>query len=905
MEYKEKIIDIAKKVANKKLIGNDLIEYINNKEFEEELHKLTDRAIISVSNDTIFSQKEKYCLIVALTYIAMKDYDNSFWPYVENFYNEVIKHIGSKVLMENSIRDMLNDVIPENKGRQIDYIISNAIVPMKHLDDFFDFVFDIYKINFEFSLPLDDYKNDLYYIYESLKDKTEENRDEIQIEVTNKTYKLRIGTLNIIKTQKDIYALIDLTSNVLEIIDYNYYNENIELLNKEYYKYGFNKWISNVSKKEKIVRGFEETREKNFRWKPKYTYKNGNIVLDIPMHRILNYKKKNIDPYSIEINVYNENILIYKNETPTVEKGIEILKVLPDSITLDAPLGRIRYTVSTSKEILYDSKESLYRENIFFNALGQEIKKYKQYEGTAFFCFNEIGDKKLKIIINKEHYKIGTYYVKPEDIFYFKNEIVSFSGIAKPGVFGEKYNKARIIFENDYVYIYKKIEKIVIQTDKKIQNIFLKVNNIPYRKNRYSIDIQYINDLTYLTIYSMFDKGYYDLKISTYVNDKNMESFQFKFFIDNNFDFQCNKIDEHLYRINLSSDIKLVNKNLEKVNEYFFNTEIELEPKIYYQYNNIYYYINFNLDIPMYKIDNQTWKEFDKCIFEKDINVYSKLKFRGIDFDLIKVVDEEDNFIKNLEPFKEHYEIGSFINFYDMYNFIELLFIKNEQTIKQLRVYFHATINLYTSYINYDKLENKIKFKINYDGDFKLRVMVSEGERRKIYKSSSVIKKNKEYSTCEIQPLKNYIFSVIEEPNKPFDIKKIVYMKNIITYTRGALKGKEFYICFVEFTTFENEKEILNTRKLYSTFIKFLDYKKEKDEYIAVIFQRKNGKKIEMYNIYPLYVKVEEDIIDGKMKLQIHDIYNENIMIDTINNTILNSSYSKFANDVEYVYIML
>ena len=60
-----------------------------------------------------------------------------------------------------------------------------------------------------------------------------------------------------------------------------------------------------------------------------------------------------------------------------------------------------------------------------------------------------------------------------------------------------------------------------------------------------------------------------------------------------------------------------------------------------------------------------------------------------------------------------------------------------------------------------------------------------------------------------------------------------------------------------------------------------------------------------MYNIYPLYVKVEEDIIDGKMKLQIHDIYNENIMIDTINNTILNSSYSKFANDVEYVYIML
>ena len=92
---------------------------------------------------------------------------------------------------------------------------------------------------------------------------------------------------------------------------------------------------------------------------------------------------------------------------------------------------------------------------------------------------------------------------------------------------------------------------------------------------------------------------------------------------------------------------------------------------------------------------------------------------------------------------------------------------------------------------------------------------------------------------------------------------------------------------------------------MYSTFIKFLDYKKEKDEYIAIIFQRKNGKKIEMYNIYPLYVKVEEDIIDGKMKLQIHDSYNENIMIDTINNTILNSSYSKFANDVEYVYIML
>lgn len=898
MEYKDIITDIAKKIATKKLIGNDLIEFLYDDNFEKELHELTDRAIINLTSDTIFEPKKKYYLIVALTYIAMKEYDNAFWPYVEKFYENSLKQIGSKNLMENSIRDMLNEFISDrsNSSRQIDYLISNSIVPKKHLDDFFEFVFDIYKINFEYSLP-ENYQNDLFYIYKSLKDSIKEDKEDFKIEVTKKTYKLRIGTLSIIKNQRDIESLVLLTSRILKIIDQNYYNDNIDLIKNEYYNYGFSKWSENISKVEKIKSNIGESREKNSKWKPKFKYKNGNIILETPKHRILGYEAKNIDPTSIEISLYNDDKLIFKDERPCVEKGIGILKVSSPNIKVDFPLGKLKYVVSTGKEIIYDSREALYRNSIFFNSIGDEIKKYKLYEGNSYICYSNSNDIKINLRFKNEGFNIGTAYITSNDIFYFENEIVSFSNISKPGISGEQYTKGYILKNNKKINIYHSIDAIVIQTKEKIDNIGLVINGIHYREGRFSFNIDRNELFTYIKVYLNLDDGIYNLKIINNFDGKKIEGCEFDFVIDRKIKYELYKVEKNIYKIRLCSNIDIKDESNNTIYDYILNTNIESQPNIFYLWGGNKFYINLNLDIPMYKLDNASWNEFNRHIFKEEISEYTSLSIKGIEYDYIEIADEDGNFVRNLECENNIFYIGSLKNLYDRCLYVDLLIIKDETIVEKIRAYFHATYDAYNSYIIFDKKDNRIKFKINYEGDFRLRVMISE-KTNIIYKSNYDIIKNKEYKTPEINCLKKYIVSIFEENDELFEKPFPIYQAELLTYNKGNLNGKQFYIEKAQYSIFKNDEEIINEKNLFKTFIKFLNYNKEKDEYIGMIFQIRNGTKFDMYNIYPLYVKVIEESEEGKIQLEVHDRNNENIMLDNDNNTILDSLESNEAIDI-------
>lgn len=906
MEYKEIITDLAKKVANKKLIGNELIEFLYDEQFENELHKLTDRAIIYLARDTLIAQNLKYYLIVSLSYIAMKEYDNSFWPYVEKFYEDSLKQIGSVNLMENSIREMISEFIIDktNSGRQIDYLISNSIVPRKHLDDFFEFVFDIYKINFEYSLP-ENYQNDLFYIYRFLRDRVRDDKENFEIEVTKKTYKLRMGTLNIIKKQIDVESLVLLTSRVLKIIDQNYYNENIDLLKNEYYKYGFIKWNEAVSTVEKIKSYSYETREKNSKWKPKFKYDNGKIILETPRHIIPDYESKHIDPNTIKISLYNDDKLIYRDEKPCVEKGIGILKLSSSKVNVEFPLKKLRYIVSAGEEIIYDSKEALYRNSIFFNYIGDEIKKYKSYQGNSYICYLSSEDSKINFKLKKEGFCIGTSYITVNDIFYFDDEIVSFSDVSKPGIFGEEYNKVYAVKDDKKIKIYHGIEAIIVETKEKIDNIGVVINGKLYREEKYSCIIDRNELLTYIKVYIKLDDGLYNLKIINRADGKKINGCEFDFIIDKNFEYKLNKLEDNLYKIDLNSNIGIKDNNNNVIEYYMLNTNEEPEPNVFFNFSNEKYRIYLNLNIPMYKIDNGMWNEFNKNIFRKDIKDYSSLCLKGIEYDYIEITDEYGNFIRSLECDKDVFYIGALKNLYDRYDkckYVDLLVIKNENVIDMIKVYFHAVYDSYNSYIFFDKKERKIKFKINYEGKFRLRVMVSE-KNNALYKSNNDIIKNKEYKTSEIKSFKKCIVTIFEESDELFERAIPIYTTTILTYSKGDLVGKIFYIEKAKYSIFNADKEIINEKRLFNTFIKFMNYNKEKNEYIGKVFQIRNGVKIDMNNIYPLYIKVNEELDDLKIQLEVHDMNGENIMLDWRNNTILDSLESNSAADIMHLII--
>ena len=85
----------------------------------------------------------------------------------------------------------------ETRTRIINVALENAIVPQVFLPAFFEFIYDIYKLNFDYDLPEDPYE-DFEFVFEGLRTNMLSDGDDISLNVTQKTYKLTAATKQLI-----------------------------------------------------------------------------------------------------------------------------------------------------------------------------------------------------------------------------------------------------------------------------------------------------------------------------------------------------------------------------------------------------------------------------------------------------------------------------------------------------------------------------------------------------------------------------------------------------------------------------------------------------------------------------------------------------------------------------------
>ena len=109
--------------------------------------------------------------------------------------------------VEGLIRTLLNnyrtkDDATGTKTRIINVVLAGSIVPSYYLGSFFEFIYDIYKLNFDSNLP-DDLYGEFQFVYDGLQNVMRSESDEVQVNVTKKTYKLIKST-----KQLDYYPII-------------------------------------------------------------------------------------------------------------------------------------------------------------------------------------------------------------------------------------------------------------------------------------------------------------------------------------------------------------------------------------------------------------------------------------------------------------------------------------------------------------------------------------------------------------------------------------------------------------------------------------------------------------------------------------------------------------------------
>lgn len=248
MELKLKYL--MKKIRNRQNIGNDLIELLNDEEFVDTIHHKAQKELNEALRSYLGSMlTNNEIIFISLTLSALLDYDGNFYEHIHEKYQELYKnYTGQKV--DGMIRSIISkyNTIDKHSPRIINYVLMNAIVPMHFLPKFFEFMFDVYKVNFNYYLD-DNVKDDFKFIYEGLKGSLNHDTDELSLSATKKTYKLIKSTKSVILSGSGIGEIINLSINVLKIIDEHYWEEKNPNVTNRYYKFGYDLWVKENEKK--------------------------------------------------------------------------------------------------------------------------------------------------------------------------------------------------------------------------------------------------------------------------------------------------------------------------------------------------------------------------------------------------------------------------------------------------------------------------------------------------------------------------------------------------------------------------------------------------------------------------------------------------------------------------------
>ena len=181
-------------VKERKNLGIDLIDLLDNAEAIDIIHNRAERELgIALNSYSGTYVHDPEIVFVSLVLIGMLYYDGAFYESVRKTYKNLYQRY-SEQKVEGLIRTLLNnyrikDDVTGTKPRIINVALAGSIVPSYYLGAFFEFIYDIYKLNFNSDLP-DDLYGEFRFVYDGLQNVMRSESDELQVNVTKKTYKL-------------------------------------------------------------------------------------------------------------------------------------------------------------------------------------------------------------------------------------------------------------------------------------------------------------------------------------------------------------------------------------------------------------------------------------------------------------------------------------------------------------------------------------------------------------------------------------------------------------------------------------------------------------------------------------------------------------------------------------------
>ena len=218
LKLDSKIEYLKKLIKGKNNIGIELIDLLDSNNNMDYIHNMAQIQLKNALNSySGLSIKDPEIVVISLSLIAMLEYDGAFYESVRKKYKSLYSMISEQKI-EGLIRTVLNRYRTREdkstRSRIINVPLRQSIVPKYYLANFFDFIFDIYKINFEYVLSSELY-DDFQFVYDGLKSNMQSEGDTLEVKITQKTYKLIQTTKDLVTKENNFDPLISLLNNLV------------------------------------------------------------------------------------------------------------------------------------------------------------------------------------------------------------------------------------------------------------------------------------------------------------------------------------------------------------------------------------------------------------------------------------------------------------------------------------------------------------------------------------------------------------------------------------------------------------------------------------------------------------------------------------------------------------------
>lgn len=896
-QFENKLSYLCKLVKDKKNIGIDLIDILNNESAMHEIHSRAEKNLMQTLGSYSGYCKNQEIIVVSLVLIAMLEYDGNYYDSVRATYSDLYSRY-SEQKVEGKIRSILNKYKKQtdsgSRTRIINVALENAIVPQTFLSAFFEFIFDIYKLNFEYDLPEEPYE-DFRFVFEGLRNNMLSDGDDISINVTQKTYKLIAATKKLISREDGLDPILKLSIVIVKLIDRRFWDKEVKIFNP-YLKVGYEGWEKTL--KESARGGYERKKsdlELRSRWEPKFLMHNDSVYLNPPAHRI----KSQYDYRDIAVVVLNDGEEIYRNNNCNIREIIGGYQVNTEKIQLSKPLGKLTYRLVSGSKIIYDSKDKLYRNCIVFNNEGQEVSNNTDFEGTIYIVYKK-GEAVIDNIFIKDNYCIGYKLVRLGDAIEIGHDVFNFSSMVKPGIFGQLYPNCGVQKENEdkIIPVYHDTCFVVFEADNSSSKFEIDINGKPHKLS----EMQYkatekAGSTKFVVELDLRKSGVYGIEVLQLVTGSKNKLLQAEMAYDEELIYSKDVIDDSSYRIQVSSQLLQRSIDAEVSSEEFNPAFIQFD----FAGECYTYYIPF--DFGYYKLSGCEWCSQSNDLWIDDINDKSIMSLYDSECDGLLLYTEsgtvaEDDIKLVDRGYYKQLSVSFLTSYKNGNRYVTLVFTANGKVKYAVPCYNKCIIDEEKTEIVCFDNPKKVTITPVFHGKNKVFYELFNPAGEKIL-TSILLESGQTSALTNFKSFQEYTIQ-FHEKTRILQLRKntLLLEERRTFYAKEDIVGRSYKITEAYFNQIIRGEFVEKQWFFNKYYLKLTDViDAEEGIFEGQIYCKSYKGDFFLYNINPVEVEICSDVIDGTM-----DIYMTNqgdgLLFDPEHRGILNSMEHPTAPDI-------